>query len=168
MKVEFEVVDRSNQVEAQGKSLSAIAISLAQNTKHFQLAKNMFNQNSLTSQSAISLLFFLCQSMIFGFLERGLAVSVKFCQALITSIRQNTDVLGNFSLIILEELKVMFTSMRKGSCYNFGSLLVGNQLCFLSVAFLFAAVMPFLAFFGRSIGCSLTSTSTTSKRVSLG
>ena len=120
----------------------------------------MFNQNSFTSQSAISLLFFLCQSMIFGFLERGLAVFVKICQPLITRIRQNTDVLGNFSLVMLEELKVMFTCMSKGSCHNFGGLLVGNQLCFLSVALLFATIVPFLTFFGRSIGCSLTSTST--------
>src|SRR4030042_5230213 len=93
---------------------------------------------------------------------------MEFCQALITRIRQNTDVLRNLSLVILEKLKVMFTSMSKGSCHDFGGLLVGNQLRFLRVVLLFAAVMPFLAFFGRSIGCSLTSTNTTSKRVSLG
>ena len=128
----------------------------------------MFNQNSFTSQSAISLFFFLCQRMVFGFLERGLAVFVKFCQALITSIRQNTDVLRNLSLVSFEELKIMFASMSKSSCHNFGGLSVGNQLCFLSTALLFATVMPFLAFFGRSIGCSLTSTRITSKIVLLG
>jgi len=62
----------------------------------------------------------------------------------------------------------MFTSTGEGSCDNFSGLLVGNQLRLLGVAPLFAAVVPILAFFGRSIGCSLASTNTTSKTVSLG
>jgi len=128
----------------------------------------MFIQNSLSRQSPISLFPPFCKRMILRFLEWGLAVFVKFSQALIASICQDTDVLCNLSLVILEELKVMFTSISKGSCHNFGGLLVGNQLRFLSVTLLFATVIPFWAFFGRSICCSLTSTSTTSKIVSLG
>ena len=93
---------------------------------------------------------------------------MEFSQALVTSVCQNPNMFRHISLVIFEELKVVFASMSKGSCHNFGGLLVGNQLRFLSVALLFAAVMPFLAFFGRSIGCSLTSTNPISKTVSLG
>lgn len=93
---------------------------------------------------------------------------MKFCQALVASIRQNSNVLCNVEFLILEKLEVMFAPLAEGGGYNFSRLLVGKQLRFLSVSLLFAAVVLFLAFFGRSMGCSLTSTSTTSKIVSLG
>jgi len=144
--VEFEVVNSSDQIEAHGKSLSAITIPLTQDTKHLQPAENMFDQNSFSCRSPIPLLFFLCQGLVLGFLERRLAVFVEFCQALITGIRQNTNVLGNLSLVILEKLKVMFTSISKSRGYDFSGLLLGDPLRFLRVALLFTAVMPVLAF----------------------
>ena len=128
----------------------------------------MFNRNTFTSQGFVSLFLPLGQWRVLGFLERWLAVFMKSYPCLVTRLCQNTYRLGNITLVILEKLKVMFTSLSKSSCQNFGGFLVGNQLCFLSVALLFATVMPFLAFFGRSTGCSLTSISTTSKWVSLG
>ena len=161
-------MNSGDQVETQRKPLPRIAIPLTQDPKHLQFAKNMFNQNPFTSQAAVLLLFFLCQRMIFGFLERCLAVFMELCQPLVTSICQNTDVFRNLSLLILEQLKIVFASTRKSRCHNFGRLVVGNQLRFLGMSPLFATVMPILAFFGHSIGCSLTSTSTTSKIVSLG
>jgi hypothetical protein len=166
--VEFKVVNRSNQIETQGKSHSAIAIPLTQDPKDLQFAKNMLNQNSFPTQCTISQFLLFRQRTIVGFLERCLAVFIKFCQALVASICQDPNMLGNVEFIVLEKLEVMLATIAKSSCYNFSGLSVGNQLCFLGVSFLFAAVMPFLAFFGRSMGCSLTSTSTTSKTVSLG
>lgn len=128
----------------------------------------MLNQNSFTSQGAIPLLFLLRQRMIFGFLERRLAVFMEFGQALITSVCQDLNVLRDVATVILEKLEIMFTPTAKGGCHNFSGLWVGNQLRFLGVSPLFAAIMPILAFLGRSIGCSLASTNITSKTVSLG
>src|SRR5215207_6770863 len=128
----------------------------------------MFNQDPLSSQSTIFLLLSFRQSVIFGFLERCLAVFMKVCQALVASIRQDPNVLGNVEFLVLEQLEVMLTALAKGGGYNRSSLLVGNQLRFLGMSLLFTAVVLFLAFFGRSTGCSLTSTSTISKTVSLG
>ena len=54
----------------------------------------------------------------------------------------------------------MRTAICKGSGDDLPALLVNNHLCFLGVTLLFAAVVLFLLFFGRSIGCSLASTST--------
>ena len=162
------VVNCSNQVEAQRKSGSTIAIPLTQDAENFQLLKNMLNHDPLTSQRTISLLLLFGQRMIFGFLERRLAVFMKFCQALVTCIRQDPNVLGNIEFVILEKLKIMLATLRKGSRDNFSGFLVGNQLRFLGMSPLFAAVMLFLAFFGRSTGCSLASTRITSKIVSLG
>jgi len=72
---------------------------------------------------------------------------MEFRQALITSIRQNPNVLCNVAVVILEKLKIMFTAIGKGGGHNFGGLLVSNQLRFLRVSPLLAAVMPILAFF---------------------
>src|SRR6185503_18959672 len=128
----------------------------------------MLNHNPLASQRTISLLLLLGQRMILRFLERGLAVLIEFCQALVTSIGQNSNVLSNVQFVVLEKLKVMLAALAKSSGHNFSSFLVGDQLRFLRVSLLFAAVVRFLAFFGRSTGCSLASTRITSKTVSLG
>jgi len=166
--VEFKVVNSSDQIETQGKSLSAIAIPLTQDTKHLQLAKNMLNQDPLASQGTISLLLLFCERMIFGFLERCLAVFMKVGQALVASIGQDPNVLRHLEFIVLEKLEVVFATIAKGGGYNFSGFLVGDQLRFLGVSPLFAAIVLFLAFFGRSTSCSLTSTNTTSKTVLLG
>jgi hypothetical protein len=105
--------------------------------------------------------------MIFGFLERRLAILMKFHQALIASICQNPKVFREFTGIVFEQLKVVFASMTKSCGYDLSTFSVSDDLSFLSVTLLFAAVMPFLAFLGRSTGCSLTSTRITSNTVSL-
>ena len=116
----------------------------------------MLNQNPFTSQVAVPQLFLDRQRMVFRFLEGCLAVFMQLRQSLIASIRQNLNMLRDFAPIA------------KGRGDNLSSLLVSDQLRFLGVSPLFAAVISILAFFGCSIGCSLASTSTTSKTVSLG
>ena len=115
----------------------------------------------------ISLLLSFRQSVIFGFLERRLAIFMQFHQALVARICQNTKLFSKLTAILLEQLKIMFAAITKRRGNNFGAFSVSNYLRFLSMSLLFATVVPFLAFFGRSTGCSLTSTSTTSKAVSL-
>lgn len=164
---EFEVVNCRDQVETQGKSFSTITILLTQNPKHFQLTEYMFNPNSFSCQTPIALFFSFCQSMVFGFLEGCLAVFMKFCQSLITSICENAKIFRELTGIVFEQLEVMFASMTKGCGYDLGTFSISDYLRFLGMTLLFTAVVPFLAFFGRSTGCSLTSTRTTSNTVSL-
>ena len=127
----------------------------------------MLNHNPFSSQGPIALLFSFRQSMVFGFLERRLAVFMKFCQALISGICQNAKVFSKFTTVVFEQLKIVLASVTESGGDDLSALSVGNYLRFLGVTLLFATIMPFLAFFGRSIGCSLTSTSTTSNTVSL-
>jgi len=127
----------------------------------------MLNHNPFPSQDTISLFLSFCQSVVFRFLERCLAVFMKFCQTLISSICQNAKVFGEVATIVLEQLKIMLASLTERCGNNLSAFSIGNYLCFLSMTLLFATVMLFWAFFGRSIGCSLTSTSTTSNIVSL-
>lgn len=77
-KSKFKVINSGDKVETQRKSLSSISISFTQNTKNFQLTKNMFNQNSLTSQSAVALFLSLSQRMKLRFFERCSAILMNF------------------------------------------------------------------------------------------
>jgi len=128
----------------------------------------MLNQNPFTSQAAVPQLFLDRQRMVFGFLEGCLAIFMQLRYSLIARIRQNSNMLCDFAPVILKKLEIMFAPIAKGRGDNLSSFVVSDQLRFLGVSPLFAAVIPILAFFGRSIGCSLASTSTTSKTVSLG
>lgn len=127
----------------------------------------MLNHNPFPCQTPIALFFSLRQSMLFGFLEGCLAVFMKFRQSLIASICQNAQMFRELTGIVFEHLEVVFAAMTKGGGYDLGTFSISHHLRFLGVPLLFAAVMPFLAFFGRSTGCSLTSTSTTSNTMSL-
>ncbi len=72
---------------------------------------------------------------------------MKFSQSLIACICQNSNVFGNVKFLILEKLEIMFATLTEGGGHNFSRLLVGNQLRFLRMPLLFAAVvlaLPFL------------------------
>ena len=127
----------------------------------------MFNHNPFSCQTSIALFFSFCQGMIFRFLEGCLAIFMKVRQSLITSICQNAKMFRELTGIVFEQLEVVFASITKGCGYDLGTFSFSDYLRFLGMMLLFTAVVPFLAFFGRSTGCSLTSTRTTSNTVSL-
>jgi hypothetical protein len=56
----------------------------------------------------------------------------------------------------------MFVAVTKIGCQDLLCVQVCNELRLLGMTLLFAAVMPFLSFLGRSIGCSVASTNTIS------
>jgi len=127
----------------------------------------MLNHNPFSSQDPIAPLFSFRQRMAFGFLERRLTVFMKFCQPLISGICQDAKVFSKLTTIVFEQLKIVLASITESGGNDLSALSVGNYLRFLGVTLLFATIMPFSTFFGRSIGCSLTSTSITSNTVSL-
>jgi len=107
------------------------------------------------------------QWMKLRFLGRNLAVRMQMTQTEIPGICQTADMFGKETAAFLEQFKIMLASIGKGRGKDRLRLLVDNQLRFLGVTLLFAAVVPALSFFGRSIGCSVASTSTISIKVSL-
>jgi hypothetical protein len=127
----------------------------------------MFNHNPFSSQDPIAPLFSFRQRVVFGFLERRLVIFMKFCQPLISGICQDAKVFSKLTTVVFEQLKIVFVSITESGGNDLSALAVGNYLRFLGGALLFATIMPFLTFFGRSTGCSLTSTSITSNTVSL-
>ena len=120
------------------------------------------------SQLPIACLLLLGQGVKLRFLGRDLAVGMQMAQAQIPQIGQSANVIGEETSTLLEQLKIMLAALGKGGRQDGLRLWVDNQLRFVGVALLFAAVVLALLFFGRSIGCSVASISTTSISVSLG
>src|SRR5215210_4366772 len=87
---------------------------------------------------------------------------MQFAQALIATVGQHLKALMQFKLALLIESKVMHGAAPVMSANNLMSLPVDNHLAFQGVALLFATVIGFLLFFGRSMGVSATSTTTNS------
>src|SRR5512141_3064515 len=106
----------------------------------------MLNHDPFASQRTTALFLFFGQRMMFRFLTKGLAVFMKFCQALVTSICQYPNVLCNGEFLDLEKLEVMLATLAKDGRHNFSGFPVGNQLRFLSMLSLFAHIVLFLAF----------------------
>ena len=70
--LKFKIVDRCNEIEAQFKTLAPIAIAITQDTKNLQSADDMFNENALTCQFAISRFLCRCKRLQFRFFGRDL------------------------------------------------------------------------------------------------
>ncbi len=104
----------------------------------------MFDHNSFPSQDAIFLLLSFRQSIVFGFLERRLAVFMKFCHNLISRICQNAKAFSKLAAVILEQLKIMLTSITKSRGDNLSTFSVSDYLCFLGMVLL----LPLNAVFG--------------------
>ena len=89
------------------------------------------------------------------------AVGVEFVHALIAGIAQEFDDGRHSETATFEQSKVMGSSRTGMDTENRLAVVVDHDLCFLGVAFLFAGVEPALFFWGRSMGCSLASTTIT-------
>ena len=87
----------------------------------------MLNHNSFASQGTISLFLSFRQSVIFGFLERCLAVFMQFFHALIASICQNAQVLCEVAAIVLEQLKIVLAAITKSRGNDLSALVMVNQ-----------------------------------------
>ena len=71
---------------------------------------------------------------------------MKIAQAQIPGICQDTGLFGKQASAFFEQIKIMLASISKGRCNDRLRLLVNNQLCFLGVTLLFAAVVLALLF----------------------
>ena len=89
------------------------------------------------------------------------AVGVEFVHALIAGIAQEFDGGRHSEAAALEQSKVMGFARTGVDTENRLAVVVDHDLSFLGVTFLFAGVEPALFFWGRSMRCSLASTTIT-------
>ena len=118
-------------------------------------------------QFSISSLLLNGQWVVFGFLGWRLAVGMQASQALISTVCQAANMRCHASIVFFEQPKVVHSAFAKSGRDDLQGVLVDHHLCFLRVTPFLAAVVSPLLFLGRSIGCSVTSTSTISMIVSL-
>lgn len=86
---------------------------------------------------------------------------MKFLNALIALVCQTLYLWSESDLTVFEQAKVMNPTSGMCGTDDFVTQLVDNHLRFQSVPFLFSTIEALLFFFGRSIGLSVTSTTTT-------
>ncbi len=108
---EFEVVDGSDQIEAQPKAFSPITVTLTQDPKDFQLADDILDQNAFPGQLAVGNLLLCAQRMKFTFLGWRLAVGVQAGQSLIASIGYNANRSRYSRTALFEQLKIMVAAV---------------------------------------------------------
>lgn len=118
----------------------------------------MFHPNAPSRKLAIGNPLCWSERVMLGLFHRGLAVGMQFTQSLISLVCQALNILGQNGLAGFKHLKIMRpASAKRGTKHGF-RLFIDDHLRFLGVALLFAAIAPALLFWGRSTGCSLTST----------
>ncbi len=99
--------------------------------------------------------------MQLGFLVWRPAVGVECVHALVAGIAQQFDGWRQSETAALKQSKVMGFARAGVDTENPLAVVVDHDLSFLGVAFLFAGVEPALFFWGRSMRCSLASTTIT-------
>ena len=119
-------------------------------------------------QFVIAGFLFFGQRMKLRPLGRKLAVFMQMIEAQITRIGQTADLFRQVASAIFEQRKIMVAAWVKSRGDDYLRLLVHHHLRLLGMPLLLSAVVPALLFWGRSMGCSVTSTNTTSINVSLG
>jgi len=100
--------------------------------------------------------------MKLAFLVRCVAVGVEFVHALVAGVGQQLEALGQRQAGVLEEGKVVRFACGDRHAHDAAGAVIDHELAFLGVALLLAGVEAALFFWGRSMRCSLASTTTTS------
>ena len=128
----------------------------------------MLTENSFTCQVPVSSFLLGCKPMKLGVLSWYLTIGMQFVDTQITCICLTEDILSHARIVIFEQTEIVGASITKCSCNDFQSAQIDHYLCFLCVSLFLSTVVSTLFFFGRSIGCSVASTTTISMTVSLG
>lgn len=127
----------------------------------------MFHDQTLLCQKAVFPFLLGRERVMLAFLMGCARVGMHLLDAFVAAVSQ-TDCGGEQRQARrFEEGKVMGFSFRKGGAKQPLIALSYDDLGFLGVALLFAAVGTLLFFWGRSVGTSVASTTTTSMESSL-
>lgn len=111
----------------------------------------------------IVLLVFLGQRVFLASFLWQFALKMQFLNTLIPGICLYVDGGMNSGATLFKKPEIMPSSFGLCGAQNPFGFSLGNYLCFERVLLFLTGVIPALFFFGRSIGVSVTSTSTTSQ-----
>jgi hypothetical protein len=120
----------------------------------------MLIDNSLTGYSPVVTFIFLAKRLFFALFLWKFSIGMKTLDALVTRVSLGLDVWMEFHLGFFEQTEVVSFAIAEIGAYNLkwsclGILGLGqlgyDELGFERMALLFARVIAFLSFFGRSI-----------------
>ncbi len=132
--------------------------------------------NPLTGYSPVVAFLLLAEWVFLALFLWELSMSMQMLDTLVTSVSLSFGGWMEFHLGFFEQAKVVSSAMTEIRAYDpkrsrLGILVVGqlryDELGFESMTLLFARVIAFLSFFGRSTGDSEASTKMTSYSASL-
>jgi hypothetical protein len=161
------VVQSGYQVEPQRETTAAIAVALRHDPKYLQMPDDVLHHDPQPRQLPILSLLLACQLRALRLLLRRARVLVLFLQALIAGIAQQMNACSNLAARLFEDGKVMRLARSVSGTNDFARPAVDDHLRLDGVPLTLARIVPPLFFFGRSIGVSVASTTTTSIRLSL-
>ena len=136
----------------------------------------MFIDNPLMGYSAVVAFIFLAERLFLALFLWELRIGMDILDALVISVSLSFGVWVEFHVGFFEQTEVVSSPITEVRAYDLkwsrlGILGLGqlgyDELCFESMALLFAGVIAFLSFFGRSIGDSEASIKMTSYSASL-
>ena len=156
-----EVCDGCDEVKSQAEAFSAVSVSAAQDAKAFEGSQNVFNADPARSQVMILLFLLRGERMKLAFLVRCFAIGVEFVHTLIAGIAQQFKARRQSQTAVLVKGEVVGFARTHGHANNFLLSVFNHDLPFLGMAFFLAGVEATLFFWGRSMRCSLASTTST-------
>jgi len=159
----MEISDGSEKVKSQTKAFSSVSVSAAQDAKAFEDSQDVFDADAARSQVMLLLFLLRGERMKLAFLVRCFAVGVEFVHTLIAGIAQQFKARRQSQTAILEKGEVVGFARTHGHANNLLLSVFNHDLSFLGMAFFLARVEATLFFWGRSMRCSLASTTITVK-----
>ena len=135
-----------------------VAIALLEHFEALDPAIDVFDCDSVSCKTAVEG-FLLLRKFTFSWLFEGRdAESVELVNALKPFVAKQKNICEQVNPALLEQFKVMNRSLGFGHANDLLGLTVDHDLIFDGVAFLLAGIALPLFFWGRSISCSVTST----------
>ena len=125
----------------------------------------MLAHDSSAGKCLVLLLLLYGQFSTPGLLFRGLALTVEFLYALITSVCETLYLCLYGYLAPLEQFEIVLASLADGDTDDLAALVCDDELGLLGMALFLPAVVWPLFFCGRSTGLSPTSTMITANSV---
>jgi hypothetical protein len=142
------IMTRRNQIEAQTEALASVAIALRKEAKDFQAPDDVFNYKPLFCQLPVLRLLLRCQGVQFVFLMRQTAIVMLLRQAQVPAIRQTLRLRQKRQSVLDEQPEVVHLARTETRGYDLLGRWVSDDLRFLGVTLLFAAVVASLFFSG--------------------
>lgn len=151
------VIDTRNEVDAQAKTPSAVAINRGKDAKHLETTDDVFDHDAVGGQEAVVVLVVGSEGMVLAGFLGAVGAFMVILEALKAGIRRTSQAGVEPDGRSLEQEEVVGLAGSKAKANNLTAVVVHDYLGLEGMALFLAAVALPLFFWGRSTGVSVTS-----------